>query len=92
MPTPNEGETEEQFMQRCMAYPDMQKYEFSQRAAICHSKFSGNSASASATVHLAVFNDPLLVQEDSNCCLKVQAVIAKEGVYTFPAGPNGEDK
>jgi hypothetical protein len=92
MPEPNEGETEEQFMQRCMAYPDMQKYDSEQRAAICHSKFKGDSTPASATVQLAVFAEPMQIVEDSNCCLKVQAVIAKEGVYTFPAGPKGEDK
>jgi hypothetical protein len=90
MPTPNKGETEEQYMQRCMAYPDMQKYKPDQRDAICHSKFSG--ASASASVQLAVFAEPMQIVEDSNCCLKVHAVIAKEGVYTFPAGPKGEDK
>jgi hypothetical protein len=90
MPTPNKGETEEQYMKRCMAYPDMQKYKPDQRDAICHSKFSG--ASASASVQLAVFAEPMQIVEDSNCCLKVHAVIAKEGVYTFPAGPKGEDK
>lgn len=88
MPEPNKEETEEQFMQRCMAYPDMQKYKPDQRAAICHSKFREHSE----TAQLAVFSEPMQVVEDSNCCLKVQAVIAKEGVYTFPAGPNGEDK
>lgn len=92
MPTPNKGETEDQYMQRCMAYPDMQKYESSQRAAICHSKFSGTSATASISPQLAVFAEPMQIVEDSNCCLKVQAVIAKEGIYTFPAGPKGEDK
>ncbi len=39
MPTPKPNESEDDYMQRCMAYPDMQKYEPSQRAAICHSKF-----------------------------------------------------
>jgi hypothetical protein len=40
----------------------------------------------------AVFSEPLQIAEDVSCCLKVNAVIAKEGVYSFPAGPNGESK
>jgi hypothetical protein len=40
----------------------------------------------------AVFSEPLQIAEDVTCCLKVNAVIAKEGVYSFPAGPNGENK
>lgn len=39
MPTPNPNETEDDYMQRCMAYPDMQKHDADQRSAICHSKF-----------------------------------------------------
>lgn len=39
MPTPSPGETEQEFMGRCMGFPDMQQYEPSQRAAICHSKW-----------------------------------------------------
>jgi hypothetical protein len=38
-----------------------------------------------------VFSEPFRIIEDSACCLKVSAVIAKEGVYDFPAGPNGEN-
>jgi hypothetical protein len=38
----------------------------------------------------AVFTEPLQISEDVTCCLKVNAVIAKEGVYSFPAGKNGE--
>lgn len=44
MPIPEPNETEDAYMQRCMAYPDMQKYETSQRAAICHSKYSDAKA------------------------------------------------
>jgi hypothetical protein len=40
----------------------------------------------------AVFSEPLQLSEDVPCCLKVNAVIAKEGIYTFPAGPNGESR
>ena len=43
MPTPSKGESEQDFMQRCMAYGDMQKYKPDQRAAICHSKFRSES-------------------------------------------------
>ena len=43
MPTPSKGESEKDFMSRCMAYPDMQKYKPDQRAAICHSKFREES-------------------------------------------------
>jgi hypothetical protein len=40
----------------------------------------------------AVFSEPLQIAEDVTCCLKVNAVIAKEGIYSFPAGPNGENR
>ena len=37
MPTPQKGESEKDYMDRCMAYPDMQKYPPAQREAICRS-------------------------------------------------------
>jgi hypothetical protein len=40
----------------------------------------------------AVFSEPIQISEDVSCCLKVNAVIAKEGIYTFPAGNAGENK
>ena len=40
----------------------------------------------------AVFNEPVQVTEDVACCLRVNAVIAKEGIYDFPAGPKGENR
>ena len=43
MPTPREGESEQDFVSRCMAYPDMQKHEPKQRAAICYSMFRKES-------------------------------------------------
>jgi len=43
MPTPSEGESESEFVARCMKYGDMQKYEPKQRAAICYSKFRGEA-------------------------------------------------
>ena len=41
MPTPNSGESEQDFISRCMAYPDLQKHEPKQRAAICYSIWRG---------------------------------------------------
>jgi hypothetical protein len=43
MPTPNSGESEQDFVARCMKYSDMQKYDPKQRAAICYSKFREES-------------------------------------------------
>jgi hypothetical protein len=43
------------------------------------------------TKNLAVFSEPMHITDDSHCCLKVNSVIAKEGVYDFPAGQNGEN-
>ena len=40
MPTPKPGESEKDFVSRCMAFGDMQKYDPDQRAAICYSKYS----------------------------------------------------
>ena len=50
------------------------------------------SISVASAQQYAVFSEPLQISEDVTCCLKVNAVIAKEGVYSFPAGPNGESK
>jgi hypothetical protein len=43
MPEPTEGESESEFVARCMKYGDMQKHEPKQRAAICYSKFRGEA-------------------------------------------------
>ena len=45
MPQPKEGESKQDFISRCMAYSDMQKYETKQRAAICYSKFKNKGKS-----------------------------------------------
>jgi hypothetical protein len=37
MPTPQVNETQSHYIERCMAYPDMQKYDPAQRRAICQS-------------------------------------------------------
>lgn len=39
MPTPKPNETKDDFLSRCMGYPDMQKYEPDQRYAVCQSKW-----------------------------------------------------
>lgn len=49
-------------------------------------------ATAKPPQTFAVFNEPVQVTEDVACCLRVNAVIAKEGIYDFPAGPNGENR
>jgi hypothetical protein len=38
MPTRKKGERKKDFVNRCMGYGDMQKYDKSQRYAICNSK------------------------------------------------------
>lgn len=40
----------------------------------------------------AVFSEPLQIAEDKESVMRVGAVIAKEGIYTFPSGPNGESQ
>lgn len=40
MPTPTKGESKDHFLQRCMAFPDMQHYPAEQRYAVCQSKWS----------------------------------------------------
>ncbi len=37
MPKPKAGESRDHYLQRCMSYPDMQKYKSPQRYAICNS-------------------------------------------------------
>lgn len=37
MPKPKNGEKKQEFISRCMAHDDMQKYKQDQRAAICYS-------------------------------------------------------
>ena len=39
MPTPYPNEKKDKFIARCLSFPDMQKYDSSQRAAICYSKW-----------------------------------------------------
>ena len=44
MPEPKRNETKDDFLQRCMGWDDMQKYEPDQRYAICQSKWEGSVA------------------------------------------------
>ena len=39
MPKPKKGESKSDYVSRCMAYPDMQKYDQKQRSAICYSMY-----------------------------------------------------
>jgi hypothetical protein len=55
-------------------------------------KARGEAKVQTGNYNLAVFSEPFHITEDSHCCLKVDAVIAKEGIYDFPAGPNGENR
>ena len=43
MPKPGKGENREKFLNRCMGYSDMQKYEQKQRYAICNSLWRDKS-------------------------------------------------
>ena len=40
MPTPTKNEKKKDFLERCMAFPDMQKYPSGQRYAVCESKWT----------------------------------------------------
>jgi hypothetical protein len=46
MPTPGEKESKEDYIKRCMAYTDMQKYDPAQRRAICESMWGQKSKSS----------------------------------------------
>jgi HK97 family phage major capsid protein len=46
VPTPNDGESEQDFVSRCMGDDAMQEYDQDQRAAVCYSAFRDRSASA----------------------------------------------
>ena len=92
MPAPMMNESKDKYMKRCvpMVMKD-QNCDNEQAAAVCMSKFEKASGTATAAQY-AVFSEPIQIAEDVSCCLKVNAVIAKEGIYTFPAGANGENK
>jgi hypothetical protein len=99
MPTPEPNESKDDYMKRCvpMVMNENEGMKQEQAVAVCSSKFEQASASppqnASALMQqYAVFSEPIQISEDVSCCLKVNAVIAKEGIYTFPAGANGENK
>jgi len=63
MPEPNAGESEQDFISRCMSYPDMQEYEPKQRAAICYSKFRGESIHPNFKRIIGLFFDRYGVEE-----------------------------
>ena len=84
MPEPSEGETEEEYMKRCMAYPDMQKYEPEQRAAMCHSKFRGDTAQRKIGFDTMQLDSKILVDDDK--VLTMSAIIASEIVHQYDDG------
>lgn len=100
MPTPKENESKNDFMSRCIPYVkgEDSKMPHDHAVAKCNGIWEQHHGSASiakvqtGNYNLAVFSEPFHVVEDSHCCLKVNAVIAKEGIYDFPAGPNGENR
>lgn len=44
MPNPKPGENKKDYISRCMAYDDMQKYDEKQRYAICNSMYESKKA------------------------------------------------
>lgn len=50
MPTPKPDEKQNDFISRCMAYPDMQKYDSKQRSAICYSVWKEHKKKSKASV------------------------------------------
>jgi len=46
VPTPDAGESEDDFISRCMADPAMGEYDQDQRAAVCYSTWRERSATA----------------------------------------------
>jgi len=99
MPNPKSDESKSDFMSRCVPYVKNENEKLSNDAAVakCNGIWEQHKGGASVprvqtgNQNLAVFSEPFKIIEDSHCCLKVSAVIAKEGVYDFPAGPNGEN-
>lgn len=60
MPKPKKGETEKEFISRCMGYDDMQKYDQKQRAAICFSYWERKDE----TIDMDSFTNILLDEEE----------------------------
>jgi len=49
MPKPNEGESRDEYMARCMIYGDLQKYDEKQRAAVCEHLYDREAAPSGET-------------------------------------------
>ncbi len=90
MPTPQPEESEEEYMKRCISYPDMQKYEPDQRTAKCHSKFQeGAVDSKPKMIRMIGFDtyaleDKILLEDDK--ILTMPAIIASEIVHQYEDG------
>jgi hypothetical protein len=87
MPTPQTGESEEDYMKRCMTYPDMQQYSPEQRAAICHSKFSKGDIKMNerkVSVDYSLIDDKIIVNNDD--WLAMPITVASEIVQQYDDG------
>lgn len=49
MPTPKKNEKKDEFIQRCMAFLDMQRYKSDQRFAICNDMWKKGQQEKSST-------------------------------------------
>lgn len=76
MPKPNKNESKKEFIARCMAYDDMQKYDNKQRAAICYSYWENKSEQ----VDIGSFTDALLEEIDRDA-VKEAAMNAAEDIF-----------
>jgi len=64
MPKPHKDESKKDYISRCMAYSDMQKYDPDQRAAICYSMYSEAKKSE-------------IIKQIDNICKSIDNMIGK---------------
>jgi len=83
MPTPSSGESQDEFMGRCMAFPDMQQYPPDQRAAICHSKWEEKSAAEdkafTGTLIIKSWQEELVEGEHADISVFTSEIVDDEG-------------
>jgi hypothetical protein len=89
MPTPNTGESEEEYVKRCIpiVLSENEGMNGDQAAAICHSKYAegkGDSAQRKIGFDRASLDDKVLVDDDNY--LVMPAVIASEIVHQYEDG------
>lgn len=76
MPEPRAGESEKDFIDRCMAYEDMQRYDPAQREAICHSIWREHQHKG--TAELRIEGPPQAMEEFKNL-LRAAGIAYREG-------------